>query len=76
MRCSRVLYDLLLFCVYIFWTETTRLLSCDQVGRTILQRVNKRKSSGIVIVTYPSRAMEWVNMKQVFQEMMIHFGFS
>lgn len=47
----------------------------DALGRRVLERSNKRGHSGFLVLTYQSRALEWVNIRQLFVEMLTVFSF-
>jgi len=53
--------------------ETVRLLIKDQLGRSALKKLNSRQPIGYIILTYPCRAMEWVNLRQIFSECLTNF---
>lgn len=61
---------------WFLFTDVTRILDVDPVGRAVLKRINKPKPIGFVIMLYPNRAMEWINLKQLFEETLAHFDFS
>jgi hypothetical protein len=59
---------------FLYVTEITRILTTDQLGRSILLKSNPRKPVGFIILTYPSRAMEWLNLRTLFAECLSHFS--
>lgn len=38
----------------------------DQLGRNILQKTVDGKPIGYSVMTYPSRALDWINLRQIF----------
>jgi len=59
----------------IFGTETIRQLVCDPLGRRVIEKIEQRKKAGFITLTYQSRALEWINIRKVLEEMLIEFGF-
>lgn len=53
-----------------------RILVTDAYGRQKIQRQKTRQSSGYVKIFYGSRALEWLNLRKIFQDLLIFFGFS
>ena len=45
----------------------------DQLGRATIQKYNERKPIGFIILTYPSRALEWVSLRKIFAECLVKF---
>jgi hypothetical protein len=48
----------------------------DNYGRYKISRSNKRHSTGFIKISYASRALEWLNIRKLFQELLIFFHFS
>jgi hypothetical protein len=55
--------------------EVSKILATDQLGRKILQRCNQRKPLGFIILTYPSRALEWLNLRNLFTACLKEFHY-
>jgi hypothetical protein len=53
-----------------------RVLRTNTYGRRSLQRVNQRKCSGYIRILYCSRALEWINIRQLFHRVLCLFHFS
>lgn len=51
-----------------------RILTKDTYGRTILQRVQKQHGIKYLSIPYCSRAMEWLDLRRTFKEVLSHFG--
>lgn len=51
-----------------------RILTKDTYGRTILQRVQKQHGIKYLSIRYCSRAMEWLDLRRTFKEVLSHFG--
>lgn len=49
------------------------MVTTDQLGRVMIQKFNARKPIGFIILTYPSRALEWICLRKVFAECLIKF---
>lgn len=43
-----------------------RILTHDKLGRRVLVKNISRKPLGYIIVTYPCRALEWLNLRKIF----------
>ena len=50
-----------------------RIMTRDQLGRVSIQKYNERKPIGFIILTYPSRALEWICLRRVFSDCLIKF---
>ena len=48
----------------------------DNYGRYKIHRTNKRHTSGFIKLRYTSRALEWLNIRKLFQELLAFFNFS
>lgn len=48
----------------------------DKHGRNKIERVNSRKHSGFIKLFYGSRALEWLNLRKLFKELLMFFHFS
>lgn len=53
-----------------------RIISTDNYGRKYLQRTDKRAHAGFINIKYSSRALEWINICKLFQDLIIFFQFS
>jgi hypothetical protein len=53
-----------------------RVLRTDTYGRKSLQRENQRRCSGYIRILYCSRALEWINIHQLFHKVLCLFHFS
>ena len=63
------------FLLYFFeYTDTGRTVQNNVLGRRFVSRNKNTDRTGIVHVNYCSRAMEWVNMKQLFSEIFTQFS--
>lgn len=57
-----------------FDSACTRCLSTDSLGRNVLLKANIRKPIGFIILTYQCRALEWLNLRQLYSECLELFG--
>jgi hypothetical protein len=48
----------------------------NNYGRYKIHRSNKRHSTGFIKISYASKALEWLNIRKLFQELLIFFHFS
>ena len=69
----------LLGCVWLvlivtFCTEVRRFITTNQLGCVTIQKYNARKPIGFIILTYPSRALEWISLRKLFADCLIYFG--
>ena len=55
---------------------TDRIIVSDNYGRYKIKRINKRKSVGFIKLHYCSRALEWLNLRKIFQQILTFFHFS
>jgi hypothetical protein len=65
--------------LFFFLTTTNhsdRILATDASGRKTIQRINKRDKLGFISIFYCNRALEWLNIRRLFQDTMVHFKFS
>jgi hypothetical protein len=62
-----------IFCV---GSITNCVLYTDNYGRNKIHRTNTRKLIGFIKISYTSRALEWINLRKVFQNFLIFFQFS
>jgi hypothetical protein len=53
-----------------------RIISMDSYGRRSMQRIDNRVRTGFIRIHYSSRALEWINVRRLFQELLIFFQFS
>ena len=61
----------------LFATEShDRILRVDNYGRKKLQRVNQKHCSGYIRLLYCSRALEWINIRQIFHQVLCLFHLS
>jgi hypothetical protein len=51
-------------------------LRTDTYGRRFLQRANQRICTGYIRISYGSRALEWINIRQLFHSVLCLFHFS
>jgi uncharacterized membrane protein len=51
-------------------------LRTDTYGRRFLQRANQRICTGYIRIFYCSRALEWINIRQLFHSVLCLFHFS
>ena len=49
-------------------------MSTDSLDRNILLKANLRKPTGFIILTYQCRALEWLNLRQLYAECLEMFG--
>lgn len=68
--------NFLLTTVHVFTDNVDRIISTDSYGRRSMQRINTRERTGFISIDYTSRALEWINMQKLFQELLIFFHFS
>lgn len=55
-------------------TEPRRYLCKDPLGRNVLRKHAESKPLGYIIVTYPCRAMEWLDLRALFSSCLHKFG--
>jgi hypothetical protein len=53
-----------------------RILITDKYGRHKIHRTNKRSTLGFIKLRYASRALEWLNICKLFQDLLSFFHFS
>ena len=56
--------------------ENDRIIISDSYRRYKIKRTNKRKSTGYIRILYCSRALEWLNLRKIFQQILALFHFS
>lgn len=57
-------------------TEPTRIISTDLLGHRILRKEGtSHRKTGFIVITYQCRALEWLNIRKLFEEMLQHFHF-
>jgi hypothetical protein len=56
--------------------DQARVLQTDAYGRRFLQCVNQRKCIGYIKIFYCSRALEWLNIRRLFHDILCLFQFS
>jgi hypothetical protein len=61
---------------YTVTDQQDRVISIDSYGRKVMQRVNNRPRTGFIRIHYSSRALEWINIRKLFQDLLIFFQFS
>lgn len=69
----------IIFCVLLIPFATDfqeRILCHDTYGRKSLQRQKQRQCSGYIRLTYCSRALEWINIRQLFYKVLCLFHYS
>jgi hypothetical protein len=49
-------------------------MASDSLGRNVLIKNNLRKSKGFIILTYPCRALEWLNLRKLYAQCLEEFG--
>ena len=59
---------------YVYVTEVVRTIIKDSLGRNILLKNTVKKPVGYVILLYPSRAMEWIHLRQMYASCLAQFG--
>ena len=57
-------------------TDETRHLTTDAYGRRKVQKTNRQGHSGFIKLTYGSRAIEWLNIRQLLLDLLIFYDFS
>jgi hypothetical protein len=62
--------------VCVLTGHVDRIISIDCYGRKFMQCIDKRERSGFISIHYSSRALEWINVCRLFQELLIFFQFS
>jgi hypothetical protein len=62
--------------VCVLTGHVDRIISTDCYGRKFMQCIDKRERSGFISIPYSSRALEWINVHRLFQELLIFFQFS
>lgn len=53
----------------------SRTIAQDILGRNILVKTCNQKRIGFVHSLYPNRAMEWINIRQICMEALVHYGY-
>jgi hypothetical protein len=57
-------------------TDITRVLIHDSYGRRKVQKTPTQRKSGFIKLTYGSRALEWLNIRQLLLDLLVFFEFS
>jgi hypothetical protein len=52
-----------------------RFLTNDAYGRKTICRNNQQKCLGFIKLFYHNRALEWMNIRRIFQDLLIQFHF-
>jgi hypothetical protein len=53
-----------------------RILIKDNYGRTKVEQVASQKRVGFIRILYGNRALEWLNLRKVFKELLVFFQFA
>jgi hypothetical protein len=53
-----------------------RILVKDNYGRTKVEQVASQKRVGFIRILYGNRALEWLNLRKVFKELLVFFQFA
>jgi hypothetical protein len=56
--------------------HSDRVLTTNASGRNTIRRINKRDKLGFISIFYSNRALEWINIRRLFQDTMIQSKFS
>ena len=68
-------HEILTTC-FVFTGPTDRIISQDRYGRKCMQRIKNHDCAGYISVHYSSRALEWINIRRLFQDLLVLFQFS
>jgi hypothetical protein len=56
--------------------DEDRIITTDSYGRKTIRRNRTRKQLGFIRMFYYNRVLEWVNIRRLFQEVLMLFHFS
>ena len=56
--------------------DETRHLTTDAYGRRKVMKTKRQEHSGFIKLTYGSRAIEWLNIRQLLLDLLIFYNFS
>jgi hypothetical protein len=60
-----------------FWlSDEIRKVTVDSYGRNKIKKTSKHTKTGFIKLTYGSRALEWLNIRLLFLDLLIFYGFS
>ena len=62
--------------VFVMADHGDRIISRDSYGQKCMQHMKNHERSGFINIHYSSRALEWINVRRLFQELLIFFQFS
>jgi hypothetical protein len=61
----------------LLYADTSeRFLTNDAYGRKTIRRNSQQKRLGFIKLFYHNRALEWMNIRRIFQDLLIQFHFS
>jgi hypothetical protein len=68
--------DLVFVCPWCHLTDITRELTHDSYSKSKVQKTPTQRKSGFIKLTYGSRALEWLNIRQLLLDRLVFFEFS
>ena len=68
--------DLVFVCPWYCLTNIIQVLTHDGYNRSKVQKIPTQKKSGFIKLIYGSRALEWLNIRQLLLDLLVFFEFS